>query len=227
MVEKPDPPPFGQGEPGLDDERQPPPPTRAQALLAEAGVTVYEPGEGLFDQPALIYLARRTKHGPAFDVFDHVGRPLAREAELADYRFGVVRRPYLALFGDDGQSLFAIRSRWNPWRMYTVSGIESAVVGPQGTEGEIPLTAGREPVGAIVGLSDYGAFLSSARELRLEDHNGAKAACLQGFPRRYNVGSHAIDWVMTVNPKLRGPLRRLAVVAPSIARIYLEMDRFA
>jgi hypothetical protein len=188
-------------------------------LVADSGVAVYEGGTNLFNEPALVHLARPGAGLPEFEVTDHVGavRGWSRAENVGD-------RARVAAICRDWQGNDVLRIDVDMARYGTVFIVNGVVGGQAETSwsniNELSLSAGREPIGAVVGPRGSGLM---ARSLTIVDHRREKVGAVKLWPtgrwfrRRYH-------YVVAADPGLRGELRRMLVGVPTMVDMVRRME---
>ena len=192
----------------------PPPPGAAQGLVARAGFVVYEGGRSVFDESVLVYIAHHQRSWPNAEVVDHVGRPLGAVRRRQTH--GLLRTtPLFRVTDPAGGKLFDIVAKNRLLsRRYVVTGVAAVTFRfPEQT-----ITAGEEPVGSI----DGKLIGASDQRFTVLDNGNKAVAVIQ----RYSRGNRWVrdyDYVTSIDPVLRGELRRAIIAAP----VALEQARHA
>lgn len=193
----------------------PPPPNFAQGLVARSGAVVYEGGRSVFDESVMVYRARQKKQWPGFDVVDHVGRPLAVIlAQGQSTMFTVMRRVIVMDLG--GSPLLTVQPANKLFsNLFDVSGVASATFTKKGSGRKMSIMSNNERFGVIAGSAISGLL---SDRLTILDDREQEVAVVRSF-RRGRRMSQVHDFVVSVDPALRGPLRRLLIAAPPILAV--------
>lgn len=203
--------------------QEPPPPGRAQRLVARAGFVVYEAGRSIFDEPVLVYLARTSTHWPDFDVVDHVGRVLGH-ARLQVRRSARLTAGPITLFDPGGHRLLSVRPESKLFRFaYRISGVASAdyVMRSLGSS-ELVIEAGNERLGSVLGRGFRGL---SGSHLSLLDHDRRQVGEIRTFVEHRRLLAPVDSFVVRYEPALRGDLRRLSLAAPMVIALIRRARR--
>ncbi|MEM7272894.1 MAG: hypothetical protein AAF547_07435 [Actinomycetota bacterium] len=198
----------------MEDQQLPPAPNRAQALVAKAGYTVYEAGRTLFDQPVLVYLPRKARRWPDYDIVDHVGRPLGAELKVGTPSPFEVTAPS-RIVDSFGSPVLEIRPSRHLLRTeFAITGVATGSFVVKGLEGSrVSIEANRERFGMIRSSRLQGLGVGEAR---VEDDAGNVVGRIRHLRTSRNPFRRQPAWVIGLDPMLRGPLRRLVVAAPSV-----------
>ncbi len=199
--------------PGDIPPPSPPPPGRAEKLVAQSGFVVYEGGNSVFDESLLVYIARPHKQWPDFDVCDHVGRPLAYSR--SERRSSMFKRRNPVVYYDQRMNqILHIRSTMGGFSMaFEVSGVANCRVSGGPTRmGRLVIEANNEQYGTIIGSRMRGMLASS---IEIVDDRENRIAAIRSFGDG-GLFSKVWHYVMSIEPGLRGELRRTLVGVPSI-----------
>lgn len=191
-----------------------PPVGVVRRLVERSGFVVYEPGTTLFNESVLVYVARpKRREWPGFDVYDHLGRPMATIRREVASRLSTTRGP-CNLFDRDGARLLRIEPRFHPFKpVIDVSGIAEARFSSGTTIfAGLTISANREPFGRISGDRLRGLH---GRGFTIQDHNRTPVGAIRidgdGLFRK-----HVESYVVRLDTGLDGPLRRLILAAPPV-----------
>lgn len=200
----------------------PPPPGKAERLVAQSGFVVYEGGSSLFDESVLVYVARTRDLWPEFDIYDHVGRPLGYSRNVPDSgpvlleRWSQDRSAYydhghneLLRVANSGNSVFNV-----------TGGATCRVVSEWKNMGNMIISANNEPYGAVVGPRYRGLTDST---LRILDARQAQVGAIKVLEegRWPNSIRH---YVVSVEAGLRGELRSIAIAVPTMVAVIKEQQ---
>lgn len=192
----------------------PPPPGPAQRLVAKAGFSVYEGGSSIFSEPVLVYLSKRVRRWPDFEVFDYIDRPLAITRKAGNPG-PLALNGTTALHDMGGAPLVTIAPESKLFRHnYLVSGVANGLY-TMSTIGsrELTIEANNEPFGYISGQGFKGL---GGRNLTVFDHNRQEVAAIRVFVESRSLIHRTISHVISIDPNLSGELRRLLVAAPVV-----------
>ncbi|MGH1492742.1 MAG: hypothetical protein ACRBK7_25670 [Acidimicrobiales bacterium] len=225
------------GSPG-GGEISPPPPGLAERLVAQSGFVVYEGGNSLFNETVLVYLAKPRKERPDFDIFDHVGRPVGI-SRLQNRRFNVGSHGTTVMYDAGMNETLRVKPTFTPLSMtFAVSGVASGrvigggnrfgdlVIGPDvqtakpgpyrvaPTKATVhgPVPNVMQHYGSIAGPKLRGLTASSLMILDQQKNQ-------VGQIRVFSEGrwfSRVRHYVMSIEPTVKGELRRLLITVPTI-----------
>lgn len=195
---------------------QPPPPGLAQKLVAKAGAVVYESGNSMFDESVLVYVAQLSglNRSADFEIVDHLGRGLGWTRRVPGKGRWTANRS-VGVYDGGGTKVLHANGRRSFGFSVELSGVAAATVKLEGRS-RLTLTSGRESYGALSG----GGWLGYASShLVLIDHRDTEVGSVRRI-RFGRLGAHRTHYVVSFKPGLRGELRRLAVAAPVIIKLW-------
>jgi hypothetical protein len=193
-------------------------------LVAKSGFTVYEPGASVFDESVLVFLATMHDDWPDYQVLDHVGRPLAYSKFLGRDEKPWSRHRSPTVFSDPlNNEIFQLLAKSGFGDLsFEVSGVSSGqLVRTNKRDAHLTLMANKEPYGAVAGGMLTGL---SASELRIFDDAKREVGAIRRF-REGTRGRKVDNYVVSIQPGLRGELRRMLVVVPTVITTALKLDQ--
>ena len=193
---------------------EPPPPNRSQQLVSRSGFVVYEGGRTIFDESVLVFLSKPGHNRVEFDVTDHVGRRLGATRLVRPANVLALNPGPVNIFDPGGSQLLRVTNR---------SAIFSATYGVSGTaNGEyrstnlgswnLSIEANNEPFGSLVGK----VFDPQRAHISILDHDRQPVGKMRNFGDGGVFGSRR-DYVLSVDPAVRGEFRRLLIAAPVVS----------
>jgi hypothetical protein len=202
---------FEPPTPAASDQG-PPAPGFAQQLVARSGFVVYEGGRTVFDESVLVYRARTRKHWPDFDISDHVGRALAVVRVQGPRSLLGQRRPS-EILDLGGSRLLRVRPINKMFsQTFEISGVANAHFVAKGSGRTATIEANGERFGAVAGSSFRGMANS---QLSIVDHADRQVGVIKSY-RRGGLMRRVDDYVVSIEPTLRGPLRRSILAIPTV-----------
>ena len=168
----------------------------------------------MFDESVLVYLAAPKKQWPDAKVTDHVGRMLG--AVRIQVRRSFQSAGPTAILDPGGARVLHIARRTSFFNFtFDVSGVANATYGGATMGGrELVIEANNERFGSVRGPSYRGL---SGNHLEILDPDRNQVGAIRSFSTGTSLFTTSDDYVMSIDPSVRGEFRRLLVAAPVIA----------
>ncbi|MEM7324748.1 MAG: hypothetical protein AAF531_16795 [Actinomycetota bacterium] len=173
---------------------------------------VYEEGTSIFTDPVLVYLSRSWRAPTEFRIFDHVDRPRGLSRKVRPWALPATS---VELSDPWGAPLLKVTPTRELFRFnHRVEGVASArFTMPTIRSSELTIVQNREPFGFIVGAGFQGV---RGTRLTVLDDSRREVGEIRTFPGSGPWRQRTVGHVVSLEPGLGGPLRRLLVAAPPI-----------